>query len=356
MQHALRVRTERTVRVHCARGRVEFVASRLVFRISGYRAVALAACALLLVDVMSANGAEDHRGFPVRPLRVVTGSPAGGGDLAARLIAPGLAEVLGQPVIVDNRGGANGAIAAEIVVQSPPDGHTVFVYTSSIWVLPFLHKGLAWNPLRDFSPVTLMASSPNVVVVPPTLPASSVSELIALARARPGELNFGASAGSSSHLAGALFNAMAGVRLVHIPYKGSGPALNDLLGGQLHVMFAVTPAAMPHVRSGRLRVLAVTSAKPSALLPGVATVAATVPGYESVTMVAMLAPARTPAAVVGRLQRETEKILRRAAVSEKFFAIGTEVIGGTPAALALAMQSEMARMGKIITDAGIREE
>ena len=335
---------------------VLFDAPQLLSRINWCLLVLTNVCVLSFFYVWDAVGAEAVRVFPSRPVRLVTGSPAGGGDLAARLVAPGLSELLGQPVIVDNRGGANGAIAAEIVVNAPPDGHTIFVYTSSIWVLPFLHKGLKWDPMRDFSPVILMVSSPNVVLVHPALPVNTIGELIAYARVRPGELNFGASAGSSSHLAGELFNAMADIRLVHIPYKGSGPALNDLLGGQTQIMFAVTPAAMPHVRSGRLRLLAIASSRSSTLLPGVPTVATTVPGYESVTMVAMLAPARTPMEIVNRLHRETEKILQLSTVAPKFLAIGAEVVAGAPAALTLAMRLEMARMGKIITDAGIREE
>jgi tripartite-type tricarboxylate transporter receptor subunit TctC len=297
--------------------------------------------------------------YPNRPIRIVTAEVGGGIDFTVRAIAQGgLSQRLGQQVIVDNRGGAGGAIAAEIVARAPPDGYTLLVYASAMWYLPLLRSNVPYDPARDFAPITWAAKAPNIVVVHPTLPVDSVRDLIGLARARPGELNYGSGGtGSTSHLAAELFKAMAGVDIVRIPYKGTGPALNDLLAGRLRLMFATAGSVTQHVRSGRLKALAVTSAQPSAAAPGLPTVAASgLSGYEAISTYAIFAPARTPATIVNRLNQEIVRILVRADVKERFLANGMETVGSSPEELTAMRKADVARMGKVIRDAGIREE
>jgi tripartite-type tricarboxylate transporter receptor subunit TctC len=299
-------------------------------------------------------GAGYAQNFPSKPIRVVTTEAGSGGDFAMRLIAPSLTAGLGQQIVVDNRGSAAMGIAA----KAPPDGHTLVLYGSTLWLLPFMRDSLAWDPVRDFSPITLLVSAPNILVVHPSLPAKSVKELISLAKAKPGELNYSSGlAGTVSHLSGELFKAMAGVNVVRIPYKGTGPALNALLGLQVQLMFSAASAASPYVKSGRLKALAVTSAQPSALLPDLPTVAASgLPGYESTLPFAMFAPAKTPAPIIALLNKEIVRVLNEPAIKERFFSSGTEVVASSPEQLAATRKSEMARWGKVIKDAGIRDE
>ncbi len=290
---------------------------------------------------------------------MITAEVGGGNDFTARVIAQGgLSERLGQPVIVENRGGAGGAIAAEIVAKAAPDGYTLLVYASNIWIIPLLRSNVPYDPVRDFAPITWAARSPSTVVVHPALPVNSVKELIALARARPGELNYGSGGtGATTHLAVELFKAMAGVNMVRIPYKGNGPALIDLMAGRVQVMFATAGSVTPHIRSGRLKALAVTSAQPSALAPGLPTVAASgLPGYESNSIYGIFAPAKTPAAIVTQLNQEIVRVLSRTEVKEKFLNSGVETVGSSPEEFAAAIRSDMARMAKVIKDAGIRGE
>jgi len=231
-----------------------------------------------------------------RPVRVITTESGSANDLLARLIAPLLTGSLGQQVVVDNRGNASGIVAAQIVATAKPDGHTLLFYGSGLWLLPFMKERVPYDAVRDYAPITLAGSSPNILVVHPAVPASSVKDLITYARTRPGELNYGSgSTGTTPHLAAELFNAMAGVHTVIVPYKGGGSALNALVGGEVQLMFPTVGLGMPQVKSGRLRALAVTSDKPSALAPGMPTVAASgLPGYESVLMSGVYAPAGTP--------------------------------------------------------------
>ena len=297
--------------------------------------------------------ASSGQGFPVKPLRIVTNAPGAASDFASRLIAQGLTESLGQQVIVDNRGNLAGALAS----KAPPDGYTLVLDGTSFWIGPLLRK-TAYDPLRDFSAVALVTSSPNILVVHPSLPVRSVKDLIALATARPGELNYGTgTAGGSPHLAAALFSDMAGVSIVRIPYKGAGLAVNDLISGQVQLMFAIAASVTGHVKSGRLRALAVTGEQPSALFPGLPTVAASgLKGYESVALQGIFAPLKTPAAIIERLNQDIVKYLARADVKEKFFNAGTETVGGTPDQFASKVKSEITRLGKVIRDAGIRDE
>jgi tripartite-type tricarboxylate transporter receptor subunit TctC len=292
--------------------------------------------------------------YPVKTVRIVTLQPGGAPDIVARLVAEGIAPALGQPVIVDNRG----IIAGELVAKASPDGYTLLAYSSPLWLAPFMQSRVSYDPVRDFAPITLTHMAPNLLVVHPLLPAKSVRELIALARARPGELNYGSGAtGASSHLSAELFKAMAGVNIVRVPYKGTPPALNDLIAGQVQVMFPNVASAIPHVKSGRLRALAITSAQPSALVPGMPTVAAAgLPGYESVSPVGLFAPAKTPVAIIARLNQEMVRTLNRAEAKERFFNIGLETVGSSPEQFAAAIATDMKRWGKVIRDAGIRDE
>ena len=307
-----------------------------------------------LVGVMGFGaGAAFAQDFPSKPVRMVTSAPGGGGDVIARLIAQAISGSLGQQVIVDNRGGV---ISSETVAKAPPDGYTLLSQPNSFWLLPFM-QNVSYDPVRDFLPVSLTVTSPNVIVVHPSLPVKSVKELIAFAKARPGQLNFAAgSTGSSSHLAAELFKMMAGINIVYIPYRGAGPALNDTLGGQVSLLFSNTAAAGPHIKSGRLRGLAVTSAKPSALAPGLPTAASSgLPGYEAAAIYGVFAPAGTPATLVTRLNQEIVRALNRPDVKEKFFNAGVEVVASSPEQLATIMKSDMVRLGKVIKDAGISQ-
>ena len=257
-------------------------------------------------------------------------------------------------MIVDNRG----AVASEIAAKAAPDGYTLLVNGSPVWLLPLLRASVPWDAVRDFVPITLAVSSPSILVVHPSLPVKSVRELIALAKARPGELNYAAGTmGATPHLAAELFKAMAGVNIVRVAYKGTGPGLIGLISGEVGLMFPNAGSAMPHVKSGRLRALAVTTAQPSALVPGVPTLAASgVPGYESVSPQAVFAPARTPATIINRLNQEIVRVLSTADVKGKLFNTGIEVVGSSPEGLAAKMKSDMARIGKLVKDAGIRAE
>lgn len=294
--------------------------------------------------------------YPDRPVRVVTAEAGGSVDVGARILAVGLTAALGQQVIIDNR--ASGVIPGEIVARARPDGHTLLVYGGTFWMQPFVRRSVPYDPVRDFSPVTLMVVSPAVLVLHPSLPAKSVTELIALLKARPGELNYAmGSIGSANHLAAELFKSMAGVDMQGIGFRGTGPAVNALISGQVHLMFATASAVMSLMKSGRLRALAVASPQPSALVPELPTVAAAgLPGYESTSATALFAPAKTPATIISRLNRESVRYLQTTEARERFLAVGAETVGSTPDALAAHMKSEIARVGKLMRDVGIRPE
>ena len=303
-------------------------------------------------------GLVSGQDYPSKPIRIVTAEPGGSSDFAARVIAQGLSRNFGHKVVVENRGGGSGIIAAQTVAKAPPDGYTLLYYGPAIWLLPFLQDNVPYDPVRDFSPITLPVRSPNILVVHPSLPVRSVKELIALAKARPGELNYGsASRGSASHLAPELFKVMAGVHIVQVSYKGGGPALIDLIAGQVQLMFGSATSVAPHLRSGRLRALAITSAQPSALLPDLPTIAASgLPGYEAVSIYGMFAPANTSATIINQLNQEIVRVLNTPNAKEKFFSVGVETVGSSPEQLAAAIKTDMARMGKVIKDASIRAD
>jgi len=310
------------------------------------------ACTCLAVPATPAQN------YPTKPIRLVTAEAGGGNDFAARLIVQGLAGSLGQNMVIDNRGGAGGSIAAEIVAKARPDGYTLLLYANNIWLIPLLRSNVPYDPVRDFAPITWAAKSPSTVVVHPALPVKSMEDLIAYAKARPGELNYGSGgSGSTTHLAVELFKSMTGVNIVRVPFKGNGPALNALIGGQVHLMFATAGSVAPHLKSGRLKALAVTSAQPTSLAPGLPTVAsAGLPGYESISIYGVFAPSKTPPALVKRLNEEIVQVLGRADVKERFLLSGVEAVGSSPEQLGAIMKSEIVRMGKVIKDAGIREE
>jgi tripartite-type tricarboxylate transporter receptor subunit TctC len=311
--------------------------------------IGIVSAGILLLGAGVAPGQE----YPNKPIRVITSEVGGGNDRIAREIAQAIAGPLGQPVTVENLPG--GITPGETVSRAPADGYTLLIYNNTLWIGPLLQKA-SYDAVRDFAPIAELARTPNVLVVSAASPARSVAELIALAKARPGELKYGASGtGAGNHLAGELFGAMAGVKIVPVIYRGIGGAIKDLLAGDLQLMFPTTVSGAPLVRSGKLRALGVTSAMPSVLLPGVPPVAASgLPGYEAITIFSAFAPAATPRAVISRLNGEMVWFLERTDAKEKMFDTGMETVAGTPAQLAATMKSELARMSKVIKDAGIR--
>ncbi len=314
----------------------------------------LIAYVLLLGTLIIPCAQVTSQPYPSKPIRIVTAEPGGGSDFVSRLIAQGIAGPLAQQVIIENRGGG-AIIPASIVAQAPADGYTMFIGAASFAIWPLIQKA-PYDAVRDFAPIALAATSPNILVVNTAVEAVSVKELIALAKSRPAGLNYASGAAiSPAHLAAELFKAMAGVNIVHVPYRGSSPALIDLIAGQVQLMFATSASVSPHIKSGRLRALAVTSAQPSALLPGVPSIAASgVPGYESVTMYGIFAPAKTPAAVIRTLNQEIARLVRKVDVRERLMGVGVEAVGSTPEELGVAIRAEIARLGKVIKDAGIR--
>lgn len=294
--------------------------------------------------------------FATRPVRIVSAEVGAASDFLSRLIAPGLSANLGQQVIVDNRGGS-GVIPIEVVVKASPDGHTLLVFGATLWLLPFLQT-VSYDPVKDLTPVSLVAITPLLVVVHPSVPVKSVKELIALARSKPGSLNYASGiSGSATHLPVELFKSMAGVNIVRVAYKGGAPALNSILSGETQVMFATTSAGGPHVKSGRLVALAITTAKPSNLFPGLPTVAeSALPGYEGISTQGVFAPARIPAALLTRLNREIVAVLDSREIRDRVFNTGSEVASSTPEQFAAIIREDMTRMGKVIKDAGIRAE
>jgi len=316
----------------------------------------LVACALAL-SLSALAGAQD---FPSKPIRLIVPFPPGGGnDTVARAIAQQASPALGQPIVVDNRPGAGGIVGAELAAKAPADGYTLFLGgVGSHAVNPNLHSKLPYDPVKDFAPITLLASAPSVLVVNPSVPAHSLAEFTAYARANPGKLNFASNGnGSSAQLAAVMYESMAGVTMVHVPYKGLGPALTDLLSGRVQLMFSSIVAIVPHIQAGRLRALAVTGRKRSALLPELPTIAESgFPGYEAGSWYGILAPAGTPRPIVERLHDELVKALKAPEVSQRLASEGAEVIGSTPEEFAAHIAAEKARMGRALRDAGIPME
>jgi len=298
--------------------------------------------------------------YPRKAIRlIVPFAPGGGNDTVARAIAQSAGASLGQPMVVDNRAGAGGILGAELAAKSAPDGYTLFLGgVGSHAVNPNLHTRLPYDPVKDFAPITLIASAPSVLVVHPSLPARTLAEFTALAKASPGRINYASNGnGSSAQLAAVLYESMVGVQMVHVPYKGLAPALVDLLGGEVQAMFSSVVAIVPSIKAGRLRALAVTGRRRAALLPEVPTLdEAGVPGYEAGSWYGILAPAGTPQAIVAKLHEAIVHALAQPEVHERLVSEGAEVIGSTPEAFAAHIAAELARMGKLIRDAAIRME
>jgi tripartite-type tricarboxylate transporter receptor subunit TctC len=314
--------------------------------------------AICLWALLAITGGHAYaQAYPVKPIRIVIPYPPGGGtDIVIRAVSGRLSEKLGQPVVVDNRGGATGTIGSEAVAHAAPDGYTLLAHTNAgITILPHLNKALPYDPIRDFAPVTLAASSPYLFVVNPKIAATTVAQLIALAKARPGELNYASSGnGASTHLAGLLFCQMAGVKMVHIPYKGSGPATTELLAGQVQMRFSSIPPVLPHVRSGRLRALAVTSAQRFSLLPDVPTVADTVPGFEVESWYGVFAPTGTPAAIINRLNADFAAALGSPDVRALLATDGSVVVASSPERFGAVVRAEYARWGPVVKESGAK--
>jgi len=299
-------------------------------------------------------GAACGQNYPYKPVRILSAEVGGGADFVARIVAQRISGPLGRQVIVENR---PARLIGEIVVKATPDGYTLLLASSTFLFAPFFGE-TPYDPVKDFAPISMLAKTPNIVVVHPSLPVTSIRELIALARAKPGSLNYASGGtGSSIHLAAELFKQMAGVDITRIAYKGAGPAANDLLGGQVQMMFATAGFVTPHVKSGRLKALAVTSAQPSALAPGLPTVAASgLPGYSMEAIYALVAPLNTPAPVVRKLNQVIVQALDQTDLKERFLNSGVEADFGTPGELATRIKSEIAAVGKLVKDAGIRAD
>lgn len=298
--------------------------------------------------------------YPSRPLRlIVPFAPGGGNDTVARAVATQLSSALGQPVVVDNRAGAGGVIGAEMAAKAAPDGYTLFLGgVGSLAVNPHIVPKISYDALRDFAPVVLLASAPSVVAVNLKTPYKTLPEMTAFAKANPGRINFASNGnGSSAHIATALYETMAGVDLTHVPYKGLAPAMSDLLAGQVDIMFSSVVAITPQIKAGKLRALAVTSSKRSALLPDVPTLAELgLAGYEAGSWYGLLVPAGTPVEIVRRLNAESVKALRGGNVRESLSSEGAEVVGGTPEDFARHIRAEHARVGKMIKDGRLKME
>ena len=315
-------------------------------------ALSTLACGMVAQPAWAQSGS-----YPERPIRFIAANAPGGGlDITARAIAPKLSAAFGQQVIVDNRAGAAGSIASDIVAKSTPDGYTIMVASlGGLAVNTNLYKGLTYQPLRDFAPITWATSGSNVLVVHPSVPAKSVQELIVLAKAQPDKLSYGSSgAGNAGHLAGELFNRMAGIKMVHIPYKGGAPAMIDLLAGQIQLIFSSAPTAVPQVKAGRIRGLAVTTARRSLILPELPTIAeAGLPGFEADNWYGVVTTMKTPRAVIDRLNTEIVRALHTTDVKQLLFTQGLEVRTSTPQEFGAYMKSEFEKWAKVIMDAGI---
>ena len=312
------------------------------------------AAALLVVAAPVVLG---QAAYPTRPVRLVVPFPAGGTtDILARAAAQKLSEAWGQQVIVDNRPGAAGNIGAELVAKSAPDGYTLLMGTVGTHAInASLYAKMPYDQVKDFAPVILVAGVPNVLVVNPQLPVNTVAELIAYAKANPGKLNFASSgSGTSIHLSGELFKTMTGVQMTHVPYKGSAPALTDLMGGQVQLMFDNLPSSLAFIKAGKLRAIAVTSTTRAAALPDTPAVADTVPGFEASSWFGILAPAGTPREIVAKINGEISKWLASPDAKEKLAAQGADVAGGTPEDFAKHIQTETAKWAKVVKESGAK--
>ena len=297
--------------------------------------------------------------WPSRPLRFILPFPPGGGtDILGRIIAERLTASLGQPVVTENRGGAGGNVGAEAAARSAPDGYTIVLVAPSLAISTSLYSKLSYDPVKDFAPISLVATVPNVMVTHPSVPAGTLAEFIRLAKTKPGEMNFGSGgSGTSNHLAGELFNIVAGVKLVHVPYKGVNLAMNDVLSGQIHLVVIGVPAVAPHIKAGKLRALALVAPQRAAALPEVPTVAeAGLPNFEVTTWYGILAPAGTPKAIVTRLNAELVKAMHAPDLKERLEAMATDPATSTPEEFADYIKREIAKWGEVVRQAGLKAD
>ncbi len=319
---------------------------------------AVAAGALASTAVQAAEAARTGQRYPVKPIRVIVAStPASGPDIVARLVAQHLGERWGESLVVDNRTGAGGNVGAEIAARAPADGYTVLMATASQPIAVALYPKLNYDLLRDFAPVSLVASTPYVLVVNAGQPVTSVKELIALARSKPGQLHYGSGgSGTPTHLSAEIFRSMAKLDLVHVPYKGVTPALTDLVGGQVQLVFSVVPAALPFVRSGKLRALGVSSAKRSPLVPELPPIGEALPGFEVIGWYGLLFPAGTPAPIVARMSNDIGGLMRSDGMRDRLSALGAEPIGSTAAEFAQLLKAEVAKWAAAVRASGAKVE
>jgi tripartite-type tricarboxylate transporter receptor subunit TctC len=297
--------------------------------------------------------------YPVRPIRIVVPQSAGGStDLVARPLAQRLADALGHSVVVDNRPGAGSTIGTDLVAKAAPDGYTLLAVAASFTMSPSLYKSLPFDPVRDFASITLLSSLPNIMVVHPSLPVKSVKELVALAKARPGQLNHGSSGvATGTHMSMELFKYLTGIKMVHVPYKGGAPSVTALISGEVHLTFATISTALPHVKSGKLRALAVSTARRSPAAPEVPTIAESgVPGYDYASWIGLLAPAKTPSSIIIRLNAASVNAVHTPEIRAVFAAEGSEPVGSSPDEFDAIIKSEVARWRKVVSAAGIKAD
>ena len=303
--------------------------------------------------------AQTSDAWPSRSLRFILPFPPGGGtDILGRLIAERMTASLGQPVVTENRGGAGGNVGAEAAARSAPDGYTIVLVAPSLAISTSLYSKLSYDPVKDFAPISLVATVPNVMVTHPSVPAGTLAEFIRLAKTKPGEMNFGSGgSGTSNHLAGELFNIVAGVKLVHVPYKGVNLAMNDVLSGQIHLVVIGVPAAAPHIKAGKLRALALVAPQRAAALPEVPTVAeAGLPNFEVTTWYGILAPAGTPKTIVTRLNADLVKIMHSSDLKERLAAMATDPATSTPEEFADYIKREIAKWAEVVRQAGLKAD
>jgi tripartite-type tricarboxylate transporter receptor subunit TctC len=326
-------------------------------RLAGLRHRRAAPTAALLLGTCAALAplAAHAQAYPTKPIRVITAGLGGGSDFTARILSQRLSESLGQQMVVDNRVG--GVIIGEIASTAQPDGYTLVLYSSSLWLMPYLRSRVPYS-MNQFAPIVYLTASPLLLVVHPSVPAKSTAELVKLVKAKPGEFNYASGPlGASPHLAGELFKFMTGAKIVHIPYKAIGLALNDVIAGRVQIMFTSVGSALPQVQAGRLRGLAVTTAEPSPLLPDLPTVAsAGLAGFESVSTNGLFTRSGTPQAIIDKLNREANRVLQQPDVRKRFLGVGMQLMGGTPQHFAEVIRAETERMRQVIAAAGLRAE
>ena len=323
----------------------------------GWLSVLLIVAATALPGAARAQGATES--YPVKPVRVVVGlAPGGATDIQTRLFAQKLSDNLGRPFVVENRTGAGGTVAYAFVAKSAPDGYTLLGVAGGYTITPVVYSKLSFDPVKDFAPISLLAQAPFLLLTHPSLPVKSVKDLLALARAKPGALDCASAGhGTSTHMAFELFKALSGVKITHVPYKGTGQSLVDAMSGQVHMLFGNVLSSLPHVKAGRLRALGVTTAKRSVVLPDLATIAESgVPGYENSTWHGWLAPAGTPPAILNRLNAELVRSTRSPDVVDRLAPDGGEPVGSTPEQFGRHISAELERWGKLVKETGIRFE